>query len=456
MVDDYGLKNLPDFFSTNWYQRRGLISAIIVSIIIAESLLVAADAKWWVHLIIVTLIPISITIIWWLSKLPPKARRDSVGFIVSIACEDDEESKRLHADFIIPLQKLIRSGVAGSSFHFLEMPQHIASTIIDHEDAVRARIRSRAHFILYGQIRRRSINGVDHHVIDLNGLVTHNPIPIHISQRFSQEFKELLPRRLEIPTENDLFAFEFTSEWAEIVAKYIIGIAAGMSGDIDYAEQLFTDIQQKLANKDKGFPIYSRLASRLPKRIAELHEIRAAVSYDSWKIDHNNIHIKELGMHLANAAKGDHIVKADTYRLMAIHDFLLNRDIDSSFENLKKIKDTSAVWNFNMAFLYVYQGNLKKASQHYREAALHQSEPDLLSQIEDFMCWVLTEEPEKYQFYFSLGFFNRYVKGDELSARKDFDNFLNFGSSDEYIKERSLAEEWIKEIDKKISVHESS
>ena len=40
--------------------------------------------------------------------------------------------------------------------------------------------------------------------------------------------------------------FQFTTEWAELVAKYVIGIAAALSGEIDYAETLYQDVLGKI------------------------------------------------------------------------------------------------------------------------------------------------------------------------------------------------------------------
>jgi hypothetical protein len=77
------------------------------------------------------------------------------------------------------------------------------------------------------------------HVLDLEGGVSHSPVTTNFSQSFAKECTELLPRKLQLSKENDLFAFQFTSEWTDVVSRYIIGIASAISGDLDYAEHLF-------------------------------------------------------------------------------------------------------------------------------------------------------------------------------------------------------------------------
>jgi hypothetical protein len=75
---------------------------------------------------------------------------------------------------------------------------------------------------------------------------------------------------------------------------------------------------------------------------------------------------------------------------------------------------------------------------------------DVLTQLEDFMCWILEEEPDKYQFHYCLGFFNWKAKGDNIQGQKDLEKFLELGSEKEFVKERELAKEWIKEISQSV------
>lgn len=136
----------------------------------------------------------------------------------------------------------------------------------DADSANEMRVRCKAHFMIYGRVRRRVINEKENHIVELEGAVAHQPISDQVSDKLAAEFTELLPRNVHIPTENDLFFFQFTSEWAEIVARYIIGVAASCSGDIKYAEVLYLDVLSRLQNKDNDFPIYRKLKERVPHR----------------------------------------------------------------------------------------------------------------------------------------------------------------------------------------------
>ena len=115
--------------------------------------------------------------------------------------------------------------------------------------------------------------------------------------------------------------------------------------------------------------------------------------------------------------------------LSALHAFVENRDTKKALTYLKKIKgaakgsaDSNLVgaWNYNIAFLNAYDGKLNVAIRHYRKGAMAVVEPDVLNQVESFLCWVLEQEPEKYQLCYCLGFFNWKTKGDVVQAEKDF------------------------------------
>lgn len=73
-----------------------------------------------------------------------------------------------------------------------------------------------------------------------------------------------------------------------------------------------------------------------------------------------------------------------------------------------------------------------------------------LSEVEDFIVWVLEEEPDKYQYHYCLGFFNWKIKGDLHQSVNDFEAFLSNIKQGEFVKERDLAQQWISEIKKQI------
>jgi len=136
-------------------------------------------------------------------------------------------------EFVIILQELLRGGVSGNSFQLIKIPEHIGRTTIDLDDAQNLRLKCRVHFSIYGRGRLRNVGDQQIHLLDLEGIVAYKAIPREISEKFGSEFAELLPRHVRIASQSDVFSFEFTSNWTNCVSRYIIGIVALLSGDLN-------------------------------------------------------------------------------------------------------------------------------------------------------------------------------------------------------------------------------
>jgi len=441
-MDDLDKANgIVKFFEDKWFEKVGLVASILTVTIIEVSLLFKCNSPWWVALTIILITIAFIFVSWWLCQQPPKTPKEKIGFLVSIASSNDTEGEKLREDFIIPLRQLVKSGKAGKAFHFIELPRRLAKKIIDPDDAQRLRVQTRSQFVLYGRIRLRN----NLHYLELSGIVAHKPIPDHVKDMLAQEFGELLPRKVQISMENDLLSFEFTSEWAGIVARYIIGIATGLSGDLVYAETLFSDALERLQSKNTEFPIYNKLAKRIPTRISELYEAKARSAHLRWVETQNPAHLERLG-EMLEQIKNERRNQPMILNLQAIHAFAKNRDVEGAITLLKRASDSPcAVWHYNMAFLHGYKGDLKAAIRQYRKGMSFQVEADALSQIEDFICGVLHQEPERYWLQYCLGFFNWQIKGDSKQAAQDFRSFLDSGNENDFEAERNLTNKWLKD-----------
>lgn len=446
------LHETADFFEKLWFERRGLSTAIVIATAGVFSILMSHVGVLW-SVAWALAIDIAIAIIWWWSQRPPVTNVNKIGFLISISCTDDSESQKLQEDFIQPLRELIKSGRAGNVFQILEMPQHIASNIKDAEQAQALRIKCRAHFMIYGRVRLREINGKETHVIDLESCVAHTPIPHNISQTFAQEFTELMPRKLHLAKENDLLAFQFTSEWTDVVARYIIAFASAVSGDLDYAEKLYLDVKDRLHNKDTKFPIYIKLKERVPLRISEIYLSRAMGAYRKWTEGKDNNYLLQAEKYLEYLAPEYQDTK-EALNLRAILAFILREDIDEAIALIKKIKGRGhPQWHLNLAFLLGYKGELKNAIRHYRLAAgLADIQPEMLAQIEDFIVCILEKKPDKHQLYYCLGFFNWKIKGDLARAVKDFKSFIENATAPEMESERKLSLIWVEEIRAQLAI----
>ena len=394
------LEQLANFAGKTWYEKRGLIAALIVTFATSLATMVSVQMPIVAITIIEVTICAGIFIAWMLSRRPRKCPTEKIGFLTSIACSDDKVEKKLQEDFIQPLRTLIKSGTTGPVFCFMELPQFLARTIVDLDQAEVFRQRCAAHFMIYGRVRIRQINGNDCHVIELNGIVAHAAIPEKIHKMLQEEFSELLPRRLHIPVANDILSFQFTSEWAEVVARYVIALAATVSGDFDYAEALLRDVIARLSGRDHTFPAFKLLSERAPQRISELYSAKAQFALDRWTDSRSPEHLDEIERCLQQLSAPDKETPV-AVNLMAMLAFLRFRDTERAISLMRRSNSPSQlVWHVNLAFLYAYGGNLKLAIRHYRKASEIPPQADwhnVIAQVESFMVWLLEVEPEKVQ-----------------------------------------------------------
>lgn len=450
MASNWEPKTLVDLAQRHWHKPIGLIFTVAAAILFETLLLKSIKTSGITTIIVFSITGIFSIVAWFYSNRFPKTPKGKVGFVVCIQCSNEEEKKVIREDFVTTLRKLLKAGSLGHTFHFIETPKHISNSINDIDDAYTLKSRTRSHFLVFGRVRLRTLGGKECHIIELDGIVAHKPLPKEISDQISKEFGELFPRRLHITTENDLLSFNLTSDWTECVAKYIIGIASACSSDINYAEQLYMDVQKKLESINTDFPIFTKLKERLPTRFSEVYISRSKSYLGVWRKTRDKNALSQFALNLNKIS----VDVGDSYEfllLRSIEAFLNGRRIKKAVEYTKKCKSyDDPIWHFNLAFLRAYEGNLIKTIQQYRICANYDVSPVTLSEVEDFMVWILEEEPEKYQYHYCLGFFNWKIKGDLHQAINDFGEFLKHIGNGEFVKEKDLAKKWVSEIKKQI------
>lgn len=442
---DLDIKALFDLAEQYWPKPIGLVFSVIMAVFVSITLFsgIVENAT----IVLVSIIAVfAVIAIWFYSNCIKKTKKGKVGFVVSILCSNEKEDQLIREDFIATLRKLLKDSTVGNTFDFIEIPTHISKTIKDNDDAIALRAKLKAHFVVYGRIRLRTLDEKEYHILDLNGIVAHKPLPQEVCVQLSTEFSELFPKHLKIPIENDLLSFQFTSDWIDCIAKYIIGLAAFCSLDLDYAEYLYLDVKKKLESIKTDFPIFEKLKQRLPIRFSEIFITRSNIYFKTW-LKSKSIENLEKFCYNLNKISDTFSKDYDVLLLRGIEAFLNGRNIQKALEYTKQCKHfDDPIWHFNLAFLFAYENNLKKSIYEYRIGAKYELLPETISQIEDFIVWILEDEPNKYQYYYCLGFFNWKIKGDLKRALYDFKIFLNSAKQGEFEKEKDLANKWVTEI----------
>jgi tetratricopeptide (TPR) repeat protein len=298
-----------------------------------------------------------------------------------------------------------------------------------------------AQMLLYGSVKRRNIQGKEMHLLNVEGMVRHSPIPVEISKRFADDFGNAIPRKLMLTTESDALIFESASAWFDLSARYVIGVAAYLSGAVAYAERMLLQVEESLKSLKSAPPFLQSIAKKLPVRFMELYTNWQNAVHDAYDMT-GNIELLKFQEQL-----NDKLLARDPKNYSAclgksIAEFVLRRNVQKAKEYVRRTNNSKdATWLYNLAFLLCYEGDLQNSHEEYRKAFRKPTENIIAPiQCEEFIQKILLAEPDKHQLYFALGLINYNAKKDYASARNDFSAFLKSDWAAKYLNEKNLSE----------------
>lgn len=447
------------FCQKNWQKPVGLVMSILLTqaLLVLVFLSVNFDSLRVWQWVILGITPFILAGIWWKSTRLPKAPDGTIGFAVAIRAENQDHAKKLKADFIKRLRELAAAWTTANPVCFLDLGEAPVELLLEQALTYPGYVheQTNCHFLISGDAKERDIDG-PMHVLELEGSVYTGPTSSETGAKISQEFQDLFPRRVHIAKERDLFNFQFTAEWIDTVAQYLIGIASYVSGDLDYAESVFLRLHQRLnMTPPSNLPQIAKIRTRLPARIAEIYKAKL----NALSLKHRLKRSREL---LVESEKiMDHLDRWEPsyYGLhlsRAMCHFQLRRDVKSAFAMLQKCEQDQVedgTWLWSKAFLEVYTANLNSAYRTYQKAfSAKVLDVTVPIQCEEFIYLVLDEEPDKGQLFYALGLINLRSKRDFVSARRDLAQFLNWieRSQAQMPAQVTAARKWISEIDNEL------
>ncbi len=447
---NFDFKDIYELLQKSWHKKSTLVIFLLILVLfLLWFFSIIAFEKYSLYNIVVILIILLIAFVFWktTTKLP-KASKNKLGFIFAINYDSKEEKEIVKQDLIDNLKHLINQSNYSSNYDVIEYPTYYAQKIISPDSARYYLFASKSQFMIYGSCKKREIHGKIHHVLKLESIVAHRPIPNEIQKQFSFEFNELFPKKLLIPIENDLISFEFTSELITIISKYIISFAALLSGDVDYSQKLLEETNLLLANNQSNIPSLLKIKKRLPNRLLDVYIVQARIAHFKWRNTHDMESLEKIKFYLDKIE----ILSPNEYLLhllKAIY-YFVHKNIPQAKNEIRKCqKINDSIWRFSYAFLFAYEGNLKQAYRMYGVAFRKKYEFDTIFEVEEFIIWVLNSEPEQTQLYFCLGLINYYAKEDFRQSEIDFNKFIELADLNVYKEEIKIAEDYLIKINSK-------
>jgi hypothetical protein len=378
-----------------------------------------------------------------------------LGLGIAISTEDDRDRQHLRSDFVETLEDLLTTTQLKTPLALVIIDGRHVEKIKTLEDARKVLIKTGCVFLLWGKVKNRRVKGQDNFVLDLQSAVRHGKISGEISEIFSEEMKALLPLRRNISIDDELADFELNAASVDLSARYILGVAAHLSDQVEMSIEIFEDLHKRLKRtKMQSFPVQVResvrlLAAKVPIQLAELYFFQGSEALLRWRKHKNDDDLESMKV---NADRGESHAQG-TYRaalLYAIYYFVKYRDIKRARKIIAPFKKQllpDPTWAVDEAFLLAYSGSLNSAIRYYRMAFnKFAADSRLLIETEEFILWVLSVEPEKKQLYFCLGLINYWGKRDSKKAVEDFNAFLEETNETEFPNERVLASKYVSEI----------
>jgi hypothetical protein len=444
----------------NWYKPVGCILLNLLVVIFITILLYEYDPAYILSIVSIenknkitsyeTLtIPVFLlitTLLWRNLTSVPKNLKNKVGLIVAIVTENEDEKIRLKHDFIKTFQENINAGNKQEDFYIVEYPEFYSEQITENTFK-NFMDKSKAHFIVYGFLKKRLHEGKEHHFFNLNFAVRHAPIPISVSRKFSEEMTQLAPRKIYFTTENELTGFEITTDWITFITEYIIGVAAFITGDFGFSSKLHMKLYNELEKIKSTLPALKKLKDKNRNKLIESLFQQQRVTYYIYRKTNQEELLGSIGKILETIR----LIEPKNYGAnisRAILLFVKDRNVDKALNELRRVQyKPDDTWRYSEAFLYAYKRDMDRAIRSYKKAFKSGVvAPHIPEESEEFIFDVLSVEPEKYQLWFCLGLINFFAKEDFKLAKDDFETFLNLGNDSEFLEQRRLAKEYLKQI----------
>jgi tetratricopeptide (TPR) repeat protein len=452
---DKALEVLLEAAKSRWHTPSGLFLAELFAFGSLLLFFKAVDLKTLsaINWIIAVVCAFAVGLVWWKTGLP-KAASGRVGFGVAIVYETPELGKTLRSDFVPRLRDLLQGSLFKHRFAFLEFPEKVAGRLVTEPDRVNQLMRRcNVHFLLTARAKTRNVNGSPANIIDLGATVRHARLPSDVSAHFSSAMSQAMPGRVIVP-EGHFELSEFAATHIDIVARYIIGVAAALSNDLEYASQLLEDAEKKLKAvlaTAQAAPL-SVLLAKIQGQLTAVYEEQLARSMRRFVFKHEDSGLTEAQEFITRVRR----LEPEHYaaRLCAaMSAFLLDNNPTEAFQEIAKCKDIDdGAWKYSQAFLHAYAGDLQAAYKAYQSAFRSPlSDPSVPNQCEEFIAAVLSREPKHPQLFFCLGLINYRAKGDLVAARRDFTTFLELASPDKFTAQFAAADRWLAEIDSELN-----
>ena len=472
---------LSNLFKKYLYSPVGLVLGILlisISIILPfDSFLEKGIPSFSARLFLYLVINILWSLFWvFLRNYYPKKKKDKIGMIICISTENDKQTLRIRKDFVEETHNLLKQNNLDDLFHIIVLQDYKAIRVgnvlreyskkknelikknlfkefkkcVENKRFNKINKKINGHFYIWGNIKERK-DIENKYILNLDALVTHRPIKLKISKKFSQELNKFFPRKISFFEKIEVGGFKMTSNYIILGARYITGIAALLSEDPFIAYKLHNGLEEEIHK-------YSPIPPPLEQVLANLKEYL----FLELILKSKHYYYIEKGMEKTKECidEADRI-KNNSYPVLifnSIYSFKVEKSPSKSLEYLKMAKKVSKddyTWLYNRAFLNIYTEKFDLGMKDYKKLTglSFSDEEKVATESIDFIDNLLKDEPGKKQLLFILGFLYYFKKKNLPIALEKFEEFIQDACADskyDFLCRRAVS--YINEIKTKMGI----
>jgi len=397
------------------------------------------------HLKLAYLLVFAVWIVYWFFNRLwiPKCKPNKVGLILCIYADTTQAERALKKDFLLSIKKQIANEGLDATFEILVIKNHLSQKFNDSSLIKKLHKKTCGCIYIFGEVKKRK-DGVDKYFLSLDGMVLHRPIPQNVSNELSRDFLATLPKAINFNDEFSFRGFRISSDIVLKSVKYIVGIAAYLSGDPRLAIKLHEMLKNEISALPEKTPFDQTILSKIDLLLSSEYAMLAL--YYFAKSDQTNAR-----NNLATAFSIDQ----RCYRALildAIIAFAWDNDPERALAVTKKCHGFNMPeWRYNEAFLHFWIGNLATAWRACEK--IKNCAGDQLTSLEVIQFnEQLLRTVNKPILYFWLGF-NYYFKQSNLPlALWNLEIFeQKADASMDKLKQKSSA--WLTEIKRNMAIN---
>lgn len=368
-------------------------------------------------------------LIWAYKNRLRKIRKNKVGILICISCEDVSLNKQIKEDLINELRDSLVSGNINSFADILIAPSHIAKRVVTLENGKKLLNDWNGHLLIYGRVKKRD----NRHQLKVKAYVRHASLSEESHKRFETEISSAWAGQYKLENAEKFYEqFEITSKLVSLSSKYILGLAAFASSDYHMSSGIFEDVKSMLPKFKREYESLATIKSikvGTTRYLNSTYLSNCNIELRRWNNTRSVSCMHNIGV-LLSKVYGAYTKDAGYLTLKAIVYVVKDNDLYQARKALENIKNKfrDVLWHLNMGFIEACKENENGLLKQYSKAIeLNEASQDELklskiSELEEFICWysVLNKAP---LLNFLLGLLNEKFKGDFVKAEEDYREF---------------------------------